>query len=498
VSEFVNLLPSPSSLISSLRDIGYSLETAVADVIDNSISANSRNIDILFSWNSGNPWLAVLDDGCGMTMDTLINAMRFGSTSPLEVRAESDLGRFGLGMKTASLAHCRRLVVFSKQADAISCCMWDIGLLNVSNENMWKLAILDNEAISQTPVLNYLFQEYLSKYPSGTLVLWEDMDRVREDGSEKNFNAALFSVRQHLELVFHRFLSPDAGLKKVRISMNGDNLQAFNPFFTKSLATQELEEQRIYIGGNVITVQPFVLPHHSKVSRQEYEEYAGKDGYLHNQGFYVYRNRRLIINGTWFRLIKKEELNKLIRIKVDIPNSLDHLWKIDVKKSYAFPPEAIRNELKSIVDKIVDRGQKVYRHRGVRISSRIQSPVWVRKAKGGTIVYEINNDHPLLTELSNQLPITSRALLTNYLKIVEAGFPTNMFYNDMASKPEEVRQPALDKDDLTMLLDVFLNTWSSTEMTEDEMVGKILLIEPFASQTQLVRQILANKETLGE
>lgn len=105
----INLSPRPSALLESLRSIGYTLETALADIIDNSITANSSSISVRFAWNNGDPWIAIIDDGDGMSNDELINAMRFGSRNPVEKRAKNDLGRFGLGMKTASISQCRHL-----------------------------------------------------------------------------------------------------------------------------------------------------------------------------------------------------------------------------------------------------------------------------------------------------------------------------------------------------------------------------------------------------
>ncbi|MCF6249507.1 MAG: ATP-binding protein [Desulfobacula sp.] len=96
---FVNIQPSPLALVQSLRDIGYSMESAIADVIDNSITAEAENIHVRFAWNDGSPWLAVIDDGYGMTPAELTDAMRLGSKNPLEERSENDLGRFGLGFR---------------------------------------------------------------------------------------------------------------------------------------------------------------------------------------------------------------------------------------------------------------------------------------------------------------------------------------------------------------------------------------------------------------
>ena len=161
-------------------------------------------------------------------------------------------------------------------------------------------------------------------------------------------------------------------------------LEAFDPFGLPIPARQELTAEKIRIAGHVINVQPYVLPHHTKaLSVAEYQRLAGEEGYLQNQGFYVYRNLRLIIKATWFRLIPKDELNKLIRIRVDIPNSLDHLWRIDVKKSQATPPEPVRRELKRIIQQISGSGRIVFTNRATKMRNRQITPVWKREVVQG-------------------------------------------------------------------------------------------------------------------
>ena len=104
-------IPEASSMIETFRAIGYSIEAAVADIIDNSISARAKNIWINFEWEGSETWLAVKDDGSGMNNDELVQAMRPDSKNPLDDRSTKDLGRFGLGLKTASFSQCRLLSV---------------------------------------------------------------------------------------------------------------------------------------------------------------------------------------------------------------------------------------------------------------------------------------------------------------------------------------------------------------------------------------------------
>ena len=495
MSRQIDLSPSPSSLIQSLRDIGYSLETAIADIIDNSITANSKQIDIRFSFNDGEPWLAIVDDGTGMTAPELREAMRFGSKNPLDTRPADDLGRFGLGMKTASLSQCLNLTVMSKKASRISCCQWDLERIAHENRSGWMLEVLNKGDIQTRPTLRGLQSEYLNGKKSGTIVLWENFDRVEKQGNKKkdeaHFNDLVILAREHLELVFHRYLSPDPGeKKKIVISMNEDPLEAFNPFNPTNNATQELNQQQIVVRGKRITVQPYVLPHHNKVSRSEYERYAGKEGYLENQGFYVYRNKRLIIKGTWFRLLKKEELNKLIRVRVDIPNTLDQLWKIDVKKSRAALPAAIRNELKKVINKIELAGKRVYRQRGSKLASKIESPIWDRVAAGRKIEYRINREHPLIIELGKGESKDRRLLLEQTVAAIESSFPRDLYFQDIASIPESVKSPTISEPDLKKLIELFVELWGEDEDNKGDIGKRLLLTEPFHSNSKQTGKLL--------
>lgn len=498
MSTLHELPPSPLSLLESLRNLGYSMETAIADIIDNSISADADAINIDFSWNDGNPWLAVTDNGCGMTRTELVRAMRIGSISPLDARSTNDMGRFGLGLKTASFSQCRHLTVLSKKEGVVSCCEWNLDQIRLTGKDVWHLAILDHDDIVQCKLLWSIYQRILGNVEGGTIVLWESMDRISDQKSgtsqDAYFNARIDDARNHLQLVFHRFLSPEeVGRKRVRIFMNLDELVAFNPFNPRNVATQELERQQIILDGSTIVVQPYVLPHHNKVSRQEYEAYAGEGGYLHNQGFYVYRNRRLIIKGTWFRLMKKEELNKLLRVRVDIPNTLDHLWKIDVRKSHASPPETIRHELRQVISRIEISGRRVYRQRGRKLFSTIQSPVWNRVASVGLVHYTVNRDHPLLKELYANLPEEKRAFLENVVLMIESSFPTDMFFHDTANHPETIEQPKLKEQELAMLLDVFITSLGLASQSVGQVMDRLLVIEPFASNRDLTQQILEKR-----
>jgi len=494
----VDLAPSPGALIASLRDVGYTMETALADIVDNSITAGAKNINLRFAWASGNPWFAVIDDGRGMTADELTEAMRFGCINPLEERHKDDLGRFGLGMKTASFSQCRHLTVLSKREGRSSCCEWDLDSISAAQDRRWLLHVLSEDDIDSRKPLRALVNQYLAKRADGTIVLWQTIDRIDSEISatkqESYLNSLISDARQHLELVFHRFLSSEAGKSKINMSLNDNDLVALDPFNSKNGTTVELPKETITCNkGKKIIVQPYILPHHNKISKEEYQKYAGTEGYLHNQGFYVYRNRRLIIKGTWFRLIKKAELTKLVRVQVDIPNSLDQLWKIDVKKSSASPPESIKQELRRIIGKIECSGKRVYQQKGQRLASAVKTPAWNRRASGEKVFYEINRTHPLLKNLEGSLSGEQQEQLAGLVRMFEASFPSDLFFSDYAGAPEKLHRPSFEVENLARLLDDFIDFWGMKDGASEEQVTELLQVDPFSSHKDLTRKLLEQK-----
>ena len=494
---YESLQPSPLSLMESLRDIGYSMETALADVIDNSITAEAEVINLHFSWEEEKSWLAISDDGYGMSYDELLYAMRLGSENPLNERRADDLGRFGLGLKTASFSQCRQLTVITKKDGIVSAMEWDLDEITSNPESGWRIKVLGNSDLIELGEVSSIY-ENLKCSGSGTLVLWRKLDRLDNFDSmsirEKKLNLLIDSARKHIELTFHRFLNSGKGKKSLKIFLNGDPLKGFDPFNVDHNATLELPQQSIYVDSQEIAVQPFVLPHYTKVSLEAYEEYAGDGGYLHNQGFYVYRNKRLIIKNTWFRLMPKEELTKLIRIRVDIPNTLDHIWKIDVKKSNASPPEVVRKQLRQIISEVEYSGKRVFKQKGHKLVTKIKEPVWNRTLSSGKVIYEINKNHPILNSFKDKLDTSAQVEFTNIIKSIESSFPSDLYFNDFANAPESVEKPQVSLEELEDLLGMFLPTFQSAKISKEVIIEELMKIEPFASFPDMTKKIINNKD----
>ncbi len=424
------VIPFASNLVESTRAIGYSFESAVADVIDNSIAKDAHSIDLYFD-SMAPRYLAIVDNGSGMNFDELIQAMRYGSQNSSDDRAENDLGRFGLGLKMASLSQCRKLTVVSKKDGCVNGARWDLDLIYDTND--WILQLFTADELE--PLRCF---DKLQGFNSGTLVLWEDFDRL-EDGAadpERVFDEKIQLARRHIGLVFHRFLEKDGDATKIRISMNGMPVIPIDPFLRSNPATQRLEEELIPVDGGVIKVKPYILPYRSKLSNKEKAQVTDINDLRQEQGFYVYRNKRLIVWGTWFRLVKSGELNKLARICIDIPNSIDSMWNIDIKKSTAALPDSIKDKLRNIVERTVGSSERVYRYRGRKINDSLEH-VWnLVEEREKTYRYYINRDLPIYKKLEKNLSDDDLKTLSSLIEMIEEAFPYADVYMKQAKEQD--------------------------------------------------------------
>lgn len=433
--------PSAACLAESMRDLGYSLETAVADLIDNSISAGADTIDIICDVSGEHPVMIILDNGKGMTGDELLDAMRHGTGNPRQHRSPQDLGRFGLGLKTASFSQCRSLTVASTRDGTVSGAEWNLDRINAAND--WILSILDDTDLSSLPYIEQLGDR-------GTAVIWQELDRLMEDAEgdhrDEIVNEKLEAVGRHLSLVFHRFLSGEVKRHaRISITVNGRPIPPFDPFCRRNPATQVLPEEIVRIGEAEVRLQPYVLPHHSRLSATEYDYYLDRSDFISNQGSYIYRNGRLMAWGDWFRIVPKGEATKLARVQIDFPNTLDEAWTIDIKKSRARPPHGVRDRLRQIINRITVRSVTVHRGRGQKLFQETQAPFWERYSDHGGIRFAINAQHPLIASLDARLAPEDADLLHVLLDSIGASLPVEMIYSDYSTHPREINQRVVDE-----------------------------------------------------
>jgi hypothetical protein len=491
-NEEIPLPPFAPVLLESMRAIGYSFQSALADIIDNSISAGAKIVDIRFS-PYGEPYVAIIDDGHGIRPQDFVAAMRHGSADPRAQRARSDLGRFGLGLKTASLSQCRRLTVVTRVNNTLTAKRWDLDVIGQRED--WILLGLTQEAIRLLPHIGELEQS-----GTGTMILWQSFDRLSagELSIESALGQRMDAARDHLALVFHRFLSPEKPYPPVRIVLNGNPVAALDPFLSSHRSTQALPEEQILIEGESVKIAPFILPHISKLSIADLAIAGGEEGLRRNQGFYVYRNRRLITWGSWFRLIRQEEITKLARVRVDIPNTLDHLWTIDVRKSNAYPPQPVRDRLKTVVSRIAEGSRRVYTFRGRKATNDDVLHAWERLVTRGGVEYVINREHPLIKAVEAITDDHFQQLIQRLLRTIETTFPLDAAYADMASE----RRPAPDRqgnkyEELFSLASTMLDALGRDSEYAKQLINSLSSVEPFSfypEETSLIQGKLRDAE----
>lgn len=477
----MDLPPYAPTLIESTRAIGYSLESAIADIIDNSVAAGASNVDLFF-FPVDEEYIAILDNGKGMTENEVNMAMQYGSKNPLEQRGENDLGRFGLGLKTASLSQSSILTVVTKQNEVLLARRWDINY--VKETGNWTLLVLDDKDILELPHI-----ENLLEYKTGTLVIWQELDRLKagEINFEQSLGRKVDLVREHLALVFHRYLSGESGLKKLSIQINFEKITPIDPFLTLK-SVQAMDDETLIIKGKKISIRPYILPHISKMTSEEIKMLGGKEGLRKLQGFYIYRNKRLLVWGTWFRMMRQGEMSKLARIRVDIPNDLDDLWTLDIKKSSAIPPAEVRVNLKSIVDRLAEKSKRTWTYRGKKETDDSIVHVWNRfKTRSGGYIYEINREYPLLVELSETNPGLS-GRLSMLIKQIEENIPLNTLYLDLTNDEKIENDKEFQVEDIITMIKEILKT--TNKNLHSNMLETLKKSEPFCDFSREIEEAI--------
>ncbi|MBF0340326.1 MAG: ATP-binding protein [Magnetococcales bacterium] len=488
-------------MIEALRGLGYSTATAIADIIDNSIAAGARMVDLRFDWRGPDSRILILDDGCGMGDVELDRAMRLGEKSPLDSRTATDLGRFGIGLKTASFSQCRCLTVASKQKGGNPGCLcWDLDFLAASADDGWHLLEGPNETSRE-------LLAPLATVEAGTLVLWERLDRIVAPGfSEQNFLDLVDAVEHHLAMVFHRYLEgQNPGLQ---IRLNGRPIAPWDPFLSRHPATWTSPLVLLKTPGGKVEVQGHVLPHKDRLSQNEHDVAAGPDGWTAQQGFYVYRNRRLLVAGSWLglgsgRSWTKEEAYRLARIRLDIPNSADADWKIDIRKSIARPPVQVRLELIRLAEDTRSRARRVFAHRGKTVRLGDKQPVvevWRAEHFQGGMRYRIDPAHPAVrTVLEEAGPLMPQ--IKTMLRILEETIPVQRIWLDTTEGRETPRTGFAGDPpgEIKAILDVmFQNMVVRKGLSPALARERLLHTEPFQNYPDLVAALPDETSTVKE
>ena len=333
-AEDFELLPDPERIVNGLRDTGYNFNTAIADIVDNSIAANATKVNIEVNMDPNkNIRVYIADNGCGMDLDGLKNAMKYGSKERTE---KNSLGKFGLGLKTASTAFCKKFSLLSRTAEKMELrkVQWDLDYIAAKGSWMLQFPTIEED---EEEMLNMVAGE-----GSGTLLVWDRLDRLMKDyktlkNAQKGLVKILDDLKFHLSMVFQRYIDVnDTRAKNVEIVVNTDTIKAWDPFCTKEERTETLQEEDVPVdmpdGSQALFhISAYIIPKKGEFSSIEAEKEArGSNDF---QGIYVYRENRLIHSGDWFGFMKKEPHFSLLRVDFSFDYKMDELLSIDIKKS---------------------------------------------------------------------------------------------------------------------------------------------------------------------
>lgn len=427
--------PDPISLLESNRNLGYSIEEAISDLIDNSISAGATKVSYEFYWNNAKPYFLLKDNGRGMSNvdNELINSFRLGSTNPLEERDSNDLGRFGFGMKTASLSQARELTVITKK-EGFSTLARSLDLNFIAKLNgAWNL-----KKVEDKDILDEL--SYLKELISGTIIRWDDWDRAPT--LEHDFMALINQINNYISVCFHRFIE-----NGISICHHGYPLEPCSPI-PAGKGSDFFSE--IPLSKNKEVKQTAYILQHPKNWDENYEvinrfnSFRLFEGFESQQGIYIYRCDRLLTpKGGWLGMMKKGNAAKLARVIIDYPNNAkaDALWNLDITKTNASIPFEFKSEINKLIEvtknksvlKIV-KGNRNYD----KSLSLNHSRIWKNSEdkEYNSYKYIVDIEHPIFKSLIKENKIKEKDLNT-LLKIISDNLPVAKILENNDTDPSK-------------------------------------------------------------
>lgn len=473
----------PLALLESNRNLGYSIEEAVADLIDNSITADATNITINLDWNDGSPIFKLYDNGKGMSEEKLINSFKLGS---LEQRNPKDLGRFGFGMKTASLSQARELIVISKQQDQ-KVCIRSLDLDFIKEiKRKWNLKHC-NPADYKNEI------DKLNTAGQGTIICWKNWDRAPQ--LNENFISLITKISNYVAVCFHRFIEDGT-----KIYSHDELLKPISPIPKDSQKYSEIP-----LKNEVNSKQTAFVLKHPKFWEQEYDSmhhinsYMLFNGFASQQGIYIYRcNRLLNPYGGWLGVIKPINSSKLARVTIDYPNSADKLWNLDITKTNAIIPYEFKKEIEKLIENTkLESVSKITR--GIAsISNKIKhlydnSLLWQEKEDRDVRCYRYYPDlnHPIFQNLIESKKIDKKTL-SFIFDLLSQNLPVARIIenndNDSGKHDRMVRHEELKKEELDFAKIIYENI--KIEKNKAEALNFILKCEPFCYHQDQIKKHL--------
>jgi hypothetical protein len=489
------ILPNADAILGSLRSIGYDLKTALADIIDNSIAAKSEklmSIEIVTNDIYENDlkleWIAIIDDGHGMTEDKINNALVLGGKGILEPRLPIDLGRFGLGLKTASLSQCTKFSIISKTKNTTPK-MYTFDLEHIKS-NGWE--IYENENLDQS--IEFINERLNNKSffdkESWTIILWENIDRFPNIISEKFFIDQMEKISNHFSLIFHKFHD------SLELRINQTKIDFWNPFST---AISSISKSYYFDNeNNSYEIKTHILKHKSEFNYiSDYENQSRIDPYIKNQGFWIYRNNRLISKGGWLGLYLSEPHYNFARVEINLPNTYesDIFWGVDISKSKVIIPNFAKSEILSECNFVRNEAYNVYKYHGgildheksirgkqTTLGNKIE-PIWSfdvkGSSKGSSKKFSINQDNQIIQnfikKLSDNEVITTE--FKDVLRFIEETIPFDSIIASYTSKSSENNEISQE-----ILFDYFikqLNFYIENQISIEAAYNLLIKSEPF-------------------
>ncbi len=334
----------------SLRNQGYTLAESLAELVDNSIKAKAKNIE-LYLWFADDPFILTMDDGCGMDENEIINKALIvpEDNSNYSDSGPDDLGRYGLGLKQGTFAHCKCLTILSKKE-------------NFSFKTQHMDHDKPNDILpkcSSNKIVKSKIEELKNK-KSGTIILWSDLDYLmkRRDSTQGNFYDQIERVKKHFTMIYHKRISQS----NLNIFFQGNDeinrIKSFDPFYENNKDTMKLEDIPVNSRGSQVILKPYIIP------KEISSENLNKNG-NELQGLYFSRKNRIIDFGGWFE-IDSESRTKLsttdkfrrLRILTELPINNVEDWIPSQKNKINIPDffkKTMFQNIKKIREKYLDK-----------------------------------------------------------------------------------------------------------------------------------------------
>jgi hypothetical protein len=464
--EKISIQPSPH-LIETLASSGYTLESAVGDIIDNSIDAGANVINIYFDYEKRT--IKFIDNGSGMTEEEIRKASIPAYQSKYTERDNTDLGRFSLGLKSASASICDILSITSKKNNKTNRVI--INFKNIVESKSWEATLEKN-----------IDDSIISK--NGTIIEWiylKSMHIYLED--KKYFTQDILRVEKYISLTYSEIIKD--GLS---IFINEREVSAFDPFMQDNDKTKVVDQREIDFKGEIIRTTTFILPNLDSLDDTEKSKILS-DGIIENQGFYIYRNKRLIYQGKWMGIsnFKTDNKYQYARIKVDINNKLDEDFKINFMKNFATLPESTKEDFLTIAKK--SRNESLNNFTYIKRRKQLRRTklddinyVWlVENTRDGQKLL-INYNHPLIKEFSTEFGITKiKKLLSLFSKTIpisqirQGGFANNSQLSD---------------EEFVELFKRVNANLIKEGLTKEEIISKLIKIEPFNTNIEKLLELI--------